>query len=121
MSGNHHRRHHILFTQNTWESQDTTRALRRLPQLIVPLHDDEHNALHQAISTIPLLDHNTARRVQKDYLPIRDDYIGSMFSLMSCISDAIRHPRVGEIERGLAQLAVHAVELQLPFIREGML
>jgi len=37
---------------------------------------------------------------------------------MFAIEDAIQHPKVRAIEIENAQVAIHALELQLPFIRE---
>jgi len=37
------------------------------------------------------------------------------------IEDKTKDRRVSELEAGVANLAVHALELQLPFIREGLI
>ena len=114
------RGHHVLFTRPTWSSQETTKHLRNHHWLIVPLHNAEHQALHNAVTTVPLLDHQTAKRVDRDYHPIRGSYIGSVFELMHVIEDAFKHPRASELEKALGQLTVHALEMQIPFIREGL-
>lgn len=110
------RRHHTLFTRATWDSQESTRLLRRLPQLIIPMHDEEHKALHDSIVTVPLLDHRTARNVYNEFQPVQGNIIGSLNILMRVIHEESR----GRVERELGAVVIHALELQIPFIREGI-
>lgn len=112
------RPHHILFTKRTWRSQGDTSALRSNPSLIVPMYDNPHAALHREVFTVPLLDHRTANIVNRDYRPA-GNYIASMNRLMSVIDEVGRDPRCGQIERDLGQLAIQAIEIQIPFIKEG--
>jgi hypothetical protein len=114
------RPHHTLFTRKTMESQETTKCLRRNHWLMPPLEDAPHTALHREISTVPLLDPHTAMRVHQYFEPVEGDYIASLYSLMRTIEASIRHPRAGGIEKGLGNLAVFALEEQLPFIRAGL-
>jgi hypothetical protein len=85
-----------------------------------PLEDAPHNALHRSISTVPLLDPHTAMRVHQYFEPVVGDYIGSMYSLMRSIESSIRHPRARELEKGLGNLAIFAIESQVPFVRQGL-
>ena len=59
--------------------------------------------------------------VNRDLLVVRGDYLRSIESLMFEIEEKARDRRVSELETGVALLAVHALELQLPFIREGLI
>lgn len=59
--------------------------------------------------------------VSRDLLVVRGDYIRSIESLMFEIEDKTKDRRVTSLEAGVANLAVHALELQLPFIREGLI
>ncbi len=59
--------------------------------------------------------------VSRDLLVVRGDYIRSIESLMFEIEDKTKDRRVSALETGVANLAVHALELQLPFIREGLI
>lgn len=111
--------HHLLFTRKTWESQEPTRRIRNNPWLIAPLNSDWH--IHNEIKTVPLLDHHTAKTVERYYVPIQDDYIGSVFSLMRCIDKAIRTPLTGQVERSLGELTMHALELQVPFLKDELI
>lgn len=85
-----------------------------------PLDDPPHIELHKTISTVPLLDHHTAMRVHREFNPVEGDYIASMWSLMRTIEQAIKHPRAGEVEKGLGNLAVYAIQQQIPFVKSGL-
>ena len=114
------RKHHVMFTRKSQESLETTKCLRRNHWLMPPLEDPPHVALHQSISTVPLLDQHTAMRVHREFVPVEGDYIASMWSLMRTIESAIKHPRASEIEQGLGNLAVYAIERQIPFVKDGL-
>ena len=94
--------------------------MRRNHWLMPPLEDPPHIELHKEISTVPLLDHHTAMRVHRDFEPVTGDYIASLWALCRSIDQAIKHPRAGEIERGLGNLAIYAIEQQVPFISDGL-
>ena len=85
-----------------------------------PLDDPPHIALHKEISTVPLLDQHTAMRVHRNFEPAEGDYIASLWRLAREIDQAIKHPRAGEIEKGLGNLAIYALECQVPFIKDGL-
>lgn len=114
-------RHHILFPRRLHEAHPDTRALRREHLLIPKLEVIGHTALHDTVALVPPLDRFTANRVLKDFEPVRGDYIASAEELMRSIEREIKHPRVGEIEIMNATVAIHAIEMQLPFIREHLI
>ena len=114
------RKHHVLFSRRTQESQEPTKCLRRNYWLMPPMEDEPHVALHQAISTVPVLDPHTAMRVHKTFEPVHEDYIATVYKLVRTIDEAIRHPRCTDLERGLGNLAMMALEMQVPFIKEGL-
>lgn len=112
--------HHILFTRRTWVSQESTKRLRQNRWLIALIDPDSHRALHQAIATVPVLDHYMAERVNRDFMPVRGDHLRTMDELCFSIDSATRHPKAGVIERGIGQLVIEAVQLQKPFVAEGL-
>lgn len=112
--------HHTLFCGSPWESMPQTRKLRRLPSLIVPMDKQVEEALHQEISTIPVLDHFTAVHTYNNY-EASNTYIGSIHNLMRAIEIGSNHRKSTRLEKQLAQLTIYALELQVPFIREGQL
>ena len=113
-------RDHALYPEKVHESTRFTRLLRRNPSLIIPMDGQVHEAKHQAISTIPLLDRFTAQRVHSSFEPNPNDHIESVYKYMRAIEEAIKRPNTQDIERSLGLLAVHAMELQLPFFKEGI-
>lgn len=112
------RRHHLLFTKNTWNSQQPTMRLRQEPSLIVAMYDEPHQALHDEISTVPVLCHRSAQIVQQRFRH-HDDHFKAIDGLLRLIDETTRSYRAGEIERELGQVVINAISLQLPYIREG--
>lgn len=111
-------RHHVCFPRLVHEANKDTKEIRRNRWLIPPLVRIGHTALHDEVTIVPPLDRFAAQRVNRDFVPVRGDYIRSVEALMFAIEDAIQHPKVRAIEIENAQVAIHALELQLPFIRE---
>lgn len=109
-------RHHILFPRATWESDKSAKELRVIPQLQVPLPLEVHKELHREISTVPMFDRFMAARVLKDFIPIRDSYAGTARALIESIEGARQHFRTTKLENGLGELAIYALQLQLPYI-----
>jgi hypothetical protein len=114
-------KHHIIFTRETQSSQKATKTLRASRWLIPYIEHDPHKELHRAVATVPVLDHFMAERVLANFSPVRNDYLATMDELMFCIEDAMQHPRVKVIERGIGELAIAAIDLQKPFIKEGLI
>lgn len=59
-----------------------------------------------------------AFRLYEDY-PDEHDSIRNIENWQHCIERAARHPKADEIEKGVGLLAVHAYDLQKPFIIRG--
>ena len=85
-----------------------------------PLEDAPHIALHKEIATVPLLDQYTAQAVHREFYPVEGDYIGTLYSLVRTIDQALKHPKVSDLQRVVGHLTMMALELQVPFIREGL-
>ena len=113
-------KHHVLFDRAPWESQIEARRLRQNHHLIVPMDEEIEGMIHKELVTVPLLDRYTARQVAREYNPPRT-YTGSVNSLMTAIESAVRYPKATDLQRQVAQLTVHALELQIPFIKAGQL
>lgn len=114
-------RHHILFPRKLHESHPDTRSLRREQLLIPNLQIIGHTALHGAVGIVPPLDRFTAGRVRRDFYPVRDNHVASMEELMRAIDIASKHPKTQEVERMNAQVAIFAIEQQIPFVREFLI
>lgn len=112
--------HHGLFTKSAYESQGSTKMLRNNPWLIMPLDEQTHRELHVDIPALPLLSPNTAQSVLKEFRPVKGNYVATIFALMEAVGDANRHPRATPIEKEIGGLLINGLELQLPFIQDGL-
>lgn len=112
--------HHGLFTKSAYESQSSTKMLRNNQWLIMPLDEATHRELHVDLPALPLLSPNSAQSVLKNFRPVAGNYIASMFSLMEAIGDANKHPRATPIEKEIGGLLINGLELQIPFIQDGL-
>ena len=114
-------RHHILFPRKLHDANQDTKVIRRNPWLIPKIAVVGHMALHDEVTTVPPLDRFSAQRVNRAFVPIRGNHILSIEALMFAIDEAIQHPKVRAIEIENAQVAIHALELQIPFIKEFLI
>ena len=114
-------RHHILFPRKLHDAHPDTKALRREQLLIPNMAVIGHTALHAEVAIVPPLDRFTAGRVRRDFYPVRDNHIATIEELMRSIEIASKHPKTRSIEVENAQVAIHAIELQIPFIREHLI
>lgn len=81
---------------------------------------DEHRALHAAVPGVPVLDIFAQQRVARLYQPTHD-IMDNIELYMLAVEQAMASPKSHTIERQLANLVIHAVDLQRPFIREGLI
>lgn len=115
------RGHHIGFPKKWVRVNNAYESLfREEPMLIPPLEDVSHMALHDTVVVVPLVDHYTICRVRCDFEPIQGDYMGSLEQLMRSYEYASTAPKVSHIQASLCQLAIHAFDMQRPFIKEGL-
>jgi len=113
--------HHVVFTGATQNSQPATAEIRSNKWLRPPLQWIAHRAIHEVVATVPVLDHYTADRTLRLFEPKPNDYIGTVYNLMFAIEEAIQHPKTQIIERGLGELAIAALEIQIPYIKDGLI
>jgi hypothetical protein len=88
--------------------------------LIAVLDTDTHRALHRACPGVPPPDIFTAQRIRRDYVGHHDPNV-AVERYMRAVESAIQSPKNHPIERALAELTIMAVDLQRPFIREGLI
>lgn len=114
-------RHHILFNRRTWNATDELASLRGNRQLIVPLDTYTHRELHEEISHVPPLSMHLARHALMSFeeYGYTSDHLQAIGHLQSSIEAAARHPRADHIEKSLAGLVCHTLDLQKPFIDDS--
>lgn len=115
-----HDRHHILHHKQEWTLREKAELLRESPPLIPSIPREVHNEIHANCPPVPLLGYHALARTLSSYVPLWGDTLGSMDNLMFAMEEAQSHPRAHAIERDLAELAIQAVDLQRPYIREGL-
>lgn len=112
-------KHHILYERRPWTHRREAEQLREMPSLIPSIDREAHNELHRHCPPVPLLGYHALLRTLSTYEP-SDDPLGSIGRLQLAMESAAEHPKAHPIERQLAYLAIHAVDLQVPYIKEGL-
>lgn len=114
------RPHHIMFTDATHSSQESSNKVKGNQWLKPPLYDEPHAALHEAIPTVPVLDHITAQYVEREFEPIPGNYFRTVDSLLFAMQAAKNHYRHNTIQYHLTGLAMMAIDMQRPYVQEGL-
>lgn len=112
-------KHHILHYGEYWIANKNNRKIRQSLGMMALMEINAHRALHAACPAPPPLDPFTAQRTARLYVPHPNPLIG-VDNFRFAVEQAIRQPRTHDIESQTAMLAIEAVTLQLPFIREGL-
>jgi hypothetical protein len=110
-------RHHLAFSRHEWSLRPEAKRIRQTPSLIPSLPFAVHNRLHRACPPVPLLGFHALQIVQREFRPTGDT-LETMDNLLFAIEASANSPRTHEIERGVAHLAIAAIELQRPFLLE---
>ena len=107
-------RDHAFWTESHWTSTKEASALRSMGSLVIRLDRYTHEQKHKSTPPIPLLGFHTLRRTLATYEPGRTP-IQSIENVQRSIENASAAPRMHEIERQQAALAVWALELGKPY------
>lgn len=111
-------RHHVLFNKREWESRPQYKELRQNAGLIVPIDRDIHNEIHRNVSQVPILGYYGIMAVHREFFRGRT-HLDTVDNLLFAIEKAAEYPRLSELDRNLARIALQAVEIQKPLIIEG--
>lgn len=112
-------RHHVLFSRRQHSIDPNNRYLRNNSGLIVPMEIDAHTELHKNCPLVPPLPEHLAQFVLSQIKPRRGDYLGNMDKFLLATERAMKRPRTHIIEKEMARVTLHAVEIQKPFIQDG--
>lgn len=112
-------KHHVLFDKASWTLRKEGIYVREQPSLKPAIDRDAHNELHRNCPPVPALGYYALRRVSRDFVP-GSTPLRSMSNLTRSIEASSRHLNVHRIEKELAGLAVEAIDLQRPYIKEGL-
>lgn len=109
-------KHHILHNKVEWSARPQSKKLRESPPLVPLIDRDVHNELHRIAPAVPLLGYYALNRVAALYEP-QPTTIGSIDNLLASILEASKHRKAHQVERGIADLAIQAIEIQRAILR----
>lgn len=113
-------RHHILHYKEYWLACKDNKKLMQSMGMIALLDVETHRELHRQCPAPPPLDPFMAQRASKLYVPHPNPLQG-IDNFRFAVEQALRHPRSHDLEQQSAMLAIEAVTLQLPYIRDGLI
>lgn len=113
-------RHHVLFNKREWESRPQYRELRQNSGLIIPIDRDVHNELHRSVTQVPVLGYYGIMSVHKEFYRGRT-HLDTLDNLLFALEKVEDSPRLSDLDKALAGIALQAVEIQRPFIVEGLI
>lgn len=112
--------HHILHYRRLHEATPEHKKFRHKNLgLVALMAADPHRALHANTPGVPVLDIFAQQRVASLYKPT-PNILENMELYMRAVERAMASPKAHTIERQVASLVIHAVDLQRPFVREGL-
>lgn len=112
-------RHHLIHSQRQWSAEPIGQALRSQPSLIFRIRSETHNLLHDETPAVPLLGYHALRGTFQRYEPTHDA-TKDIDGLCLAIDRTVRGQRFHPLERDLAGLAIEAIQLQRPYIMDGL-
>lgn len=113
-------KHHVLFNKREWESRPQYRELRQNSGLIIPIDRDVHNELHRNVSQVPILGYYGILAVQREFYCGRT-HLDTVDNLLFALEKASNNDRLSGLDKSLASIALQAVDLQRPFILDGLI
>ena len=120
MNRNRRDGHHILYNRMEWRQRPEGLALREQPSLIMTIDRRTHEEIHRECPAVPVLGYHALCRTVRNYHPGEDE-LSSMDNLLFAIEDSLMHPRAHRLERQLGLLVIEGIEVQRPFIKEGIM
>lgn len=81
----------------------------------MPLERSVHQELHRNVPVVPLLSHYTLQAVRTQYDP-KTPPEDALDELMLAMERAKGHRKAHKLEKDMADLAIHAIDLQRPYI-----
>lgn len=116
-----HSQHHILERRSDWTSNQIASSLRKTSELTPEIWQPAHNELHRNCPIVPLLGYRALELVKANFEPANDNTMKSIDRLLCTINQVSNNPDMHIIERHLAELAMHSIELQVPYIRGNII
>lgn len=111
-------RHHIQWTRANYMRLPETRRLRQQPGLIPTIYRDVHEDIHSECEPVPALSRKMASKVLEIYQDYPDNNLRSIDNYLLSVDKAI--DKLDEQDRYIGQLAIMAIEKQIPYIAYGL-
>lgn len=111
-------KHHVLFNKREWESRPQYKELRENDGLIIPMDREIHNELHRSITQVPVIGYYGIMAVQKEFYRGRT-HLDTVDNLLFALESTESHPRLSDIDKSMANIALRSIYLQRPFIVDG--
>ena len=111
-------RHHVLFNKREWESRPQYKELRSNSGLIIPMDREVHCELHRASPIVPVMGYYGIMSVNREFYRGRD-HLETLDNLLFALDASSKNEKLSNMERSLSSLALEAVEIQKPLIKEG--
>lgn len=115
------RGHHVLFERELWSASSTGRKLRGQPGLRIPMRRDVEDQLHKEIACVPVPNDALGRSILHYYHDNPLDHIDSLYNFIHATQEAMTRPNVRRVEFELGSLIIQSIEMQMPFIKEGII
>jgi len=114
-------KHHILYPNRLWTQFESGKLLRTSPALIVPIYHGGHEQIHKRLEQVPVLDTYTLDQVARDYEPVVDKPIFSIYALQRAITEATQfNPKASRVARALGEVVCDALDIQIPIIKQSI-
>lgn len=113
-------KHHVLETRSDWTSNPDAKKLRQTHELIPLVDYDAHVELTRDCPCVPLLGRKTLEVVRADFHP-RGGTLTSIDLLLCAINKSMERPHIHNLENALAQLAMDAIEWQIPYLKGNII
>lgn len=111
-------KHHVIHNRQEWNLRPEGMAIREHHTMLFEGPRSIHDELHANVPAVPLLGIHALQRTVSLWRPDETDQMKSVENLQRAIERAVHHPRSHAIETQLGYLAVHAIDLQKPYLRE---
>lgn len=89
--------------------------------MIPPLHAESERLIHAEIAVVPLLDPVSAIHVRKNFEPVEGNFVETMYNFVQAVETTIKHPKSSTLQRALGALTAQAVEMQIPYVQDGLI
>ena len=117
------RGHHLLYEKVPWRAHDPNKKLREKHSLIIPLHDDEHTALHRKLSMMPVPSHRLGRSILGAYKKTEGEIIRPLDGVeqfLFATQEAVNNPSLSVMDKKIGELLVYGIVEQIPFIKSSL-